>query len=1012
MNLWSHGLRKRGDYNKSIKKAKQILEKIKLYKIKSNNILTSVYNNLGTCAFYKGEYDNAIFFHKKGLDISYKYLEKKEEYLLSTYGNIGLCFWYKRQYDQSLFFSKKALSYIKYLDKANPVYLSTLYGNIGLCYSSKGRYNDAIALHKKALKNNLDNELLISENSALHYQSIGSCFLKMGDYNNAFSFVKRALNIYKDVSYKTHKSIINANLLLGNCFLRMQEYEKAITIFLQNIANCSALSKYEKNTFLLKNYCHLSKAYFEKRNYDLSINFSKKSLDNIIYKQPINIQWHIMSYFYLGECFTAKKDHRIAIQYKKKALNTCKLLNITNGIKEKCYLSLANSYKAVKSYYKSLQLYSKAISNYFIKYPNTSIYKNPTTTKKIFNEFLLDIFLQKSTTFHLLYKEKQQLKDLQSALFTTQAAATWIPYIRKSFSAEGSQLHLAKQAYPIYLNGIKIALYTASIIEKNPIKWVLATDEIATINLDSFPKESFHYCYTKTNCWTTAFDFYEQSRAMVLLGNMQDEKAKFKAKIPEDLLEKERDLKLELTYLTKRIQEEEYKAKTEQDEAQIRIWQNARFDQSQAYEALIERLEKDYPEYHYIKYNVTSASLTEVQVQLTNEQALIEYAIDEENKQIYIFGISKTSYIPLVIEQPDDFKALIEDFLTAINTVDKEDYITLAYELYQLLLAPVFNHLPIITELIIIPDDDLSLIPFEALLTQSIADDNPYNDLPYLLLDYDISYHYSATLWHRGMQQKRQGIYIENNFIGFAPVYESNLADSLTRNSRDQQLTEDHTRSVEIRGEKYKVLKYSEEEVKNIKAIFESKNYHAEIQLHESASIDNFKEKVKQYKYVLIAAHADYQQDKPELSGIIFSPPETLPISESDTNKTEADKIMEELFASPKAKDTTLSLADVYHLQLNADLVVLSCCETGIGQQFKGEGMMGINRGFLYSGAKNIVYTLFKVYDKVSGELTTQLFHHILAGHSYVKALRLAKLDLLKREDIDPRCWAGYVLLS
>ncbi|MGB0931643.1 MAG: CHAT domain-containing protein, partial [Chitinophagales bacterium] len=78
----------------------------------------------------------------------------------------------------------------------------------------------------------------------------------------------------------------------------------------------------------------------------------------------------------------------------------------------------------------------------------------------------------------------------------------------------------------------------------------------------------------------------------------------------------------------------------------------------------------------------------------------------------------------------------------------------------------------------------------------------------------------------------------------------------------------------------------------------------------------------------------------------------------------------------------------------------------------KGEGMMSINRGFLYAGAKNVVYTLFKVLDKPSSELCQAFFAEVLEGKSYSEALRLAKLQLIQQKDLDPKSWCGFVLLG
>ena len=109
----------------------------------------------------------------------------------------------------------------------------------------------------------------------------------------------------------------------------------------------------------------------------------------------------------------------------------------------------------------------------------------------------------------------------------------------------------------------------------------------------------------------------------------------------------------------------------------------------------------------------------------------------------------------------------------------------------------------------------------------------------------------------------------------------------------------------------------------------------------------------------------------------------------------------------------TLYLAEVYGLQLQANLVVLSCCQTGVGQYAKGEGLMALNRGFIYAGASNVVYTLYKVDDKPSSELMQNFFTYSLDNKSYCSSLHQAKLDMIADENYArPLFWAGYVLVG
>ena len=151
--------------------------------------------------------------------------------------------------------------------------------------------------------------------------------------------------------------------------------------------------------------------------------------------------------------------------------------------------------------------------------------------------------------------------------------------------------------------------------------------------------------------------------------------------------------------------------------------------------------------------------------------------------------------------------------------------------------------------------------------------------------------------------------------------------------------------------------------------------------------------------------------EKTTLSGLVFYPTSPLPSFKEGTLEMEnlpfnkRDRDSNEI-------DSVLSMKETHYLDLQADLVVLSSCESGIGTLHKGEGMMAINRGFLAAGANNVISTLFKVYDKPSSLLTQYLFEAILDGNGYAQALRLAKLRLIEQPNIDPKSWSGFVLIG
>lgn len=200
-------------------------------------------------------------------------------------------------------------------------------------------------------------------------------------------------------------------------------------------------------------------------------------------------------------------------------------------------------------------------------------------------------------------------------------------------------------------------------------------------------------------------------------------------------------------------------------------------------------------------------------------------------------------------------------------------------------------------------------------------------------------------------------------------------------------------RSVSVDGKTFDELKYSEWEVNSIIDLF-SKNKSSGINtayFYSDAKEDSFKTNVADYKIVHIASHSFMNEDQPDISGVIFAQPQ--------------DSVFE--------NDGILYSGETYSLDLNADLVVLSSCESGLGKLFKGEGMIALTRGFLYSGVSNIIFSLWKIPDKHTSELMVEFYRQMISGKSYAESLRQAKLKLVSNSlTARPRSWAGFLLIG
>jgi CHAT domain-containing protein len=159
----------------------------------------------------------------------------------------------------------------------------------------------------------------------------------------------------------------------------------------------------------------------------------------------------------------------------------------------------------------------------------------------------------------------------------------------------------------------------------------------------------------------------------------------------------------------------------------------------------------------------------------------------------------------------------------------------------------------------------------------------------------------------------------------------------------------------------------------------------------EASRTTALKPELGEYRIVHFATHGLLNNIHPELSGIVLS-------------------LVDE---AGRQQDGFLRLQDIFNLKLPAELVALSACQTGLGKEIKGEGLVGLTRGFMYAGAPRIVASLWKVDDRATSELMKRFYQGMLGPEALrpAGALRQAQLSIWKQKQWrEPYYWAAFVL--
>lgn len=281
-----------------------------------------------------------------------------------------------------------------------------------------------------------------------------------------------------------------------------------------------------------------------------------------------------------------------------------------------------------------------------------------------------------------------------------------------------------------------------------------------------------------------------------------------------------------------------------------------------------------------------------------------------------------------------------------------------------------------INALIIVPDGVLYYLPFEALRIDT-------NGKPsYLVEKYKVSYGLSSTSFFL-LRQKPQTQRPVKNLLAFgAPLRKERQSQEEIREKTSAEIW----REVYLRdGFALSSLPFSKNEVLSISRYFPAQK--KDVFLDREASEAVIKRlPLREYQIIHFACHGFLDEKFPFRSALVLS---------IDENQDE---------------DGFLQVREIYNLRTNADLVVLSACQSGNGALETGEGLLGLARTFFHAGAHSVLSSIWSINDQSTAGFMGDFYTFLVQGQDKSGALRLAKLKMLKSSRSHPFYWAGFVL--
>jgi tetratricopeptide (TPR) repeat protein len=418
--------------------------------------------------------------------------------------------------------------------------------------------------------------------------------------------------------------------------------------------------------------------------------------------------------------------------------------------------------------------------------------------------------------------------------------------------------------------------------------------------------------------------------------------------VKQEWLEKEKALKSEINRMEQSLYEAELKRKKDDELSLIR---DRYLETKKDYEVLVAQIKKEAPDYYHLRFDRSAISPEEVQESLLgSNEALIEFFLGDSTLMTIGFSSGK-KFLSMENVSENFFEGihqLRKALISPEAVLSKTEFDSLTRKLFGVLLADCLTTLGEDINSLIIIPDGILGYLPFEILAKPGGD-----ELSYLVNEFSIRYAYSSSYLHE-LTNKKPAL-TKEFFAGFVSV---------------------------AGNDTYGLLKGARKEVDDITQLLR-----VGFNVFDPASKEAFLQQAPNFRVLHLAMHSRLNDQNPMMSELVFSA----------DNQTGTD---------------LLTATELYNMKLNADMVVLSACETGIGQIHRGEGIMSFSRAFAYAGASSAVISLWKVPDKATSLMMIYYYSFLKEGKSKDEALRLAKSKFVKDypQMAHPFYWAGFIL--
>ena len=799
---------------------------------------------------------------------------------------------------------------------------------------NKKKYKESNKAFEEAIS--IAKEIESGEHQIKCLRQLSISYYETRDFLAFFRLSSEAQELAKKLNVKRELGLISYNI--GRYYLQSNVYSLALKDFELSLEIAMELNSLADQADCL---VVIGNTYSDLGQYDRALEYLNSTLN-------IHEKLH-------DEEGLARDQLNIGVAYRRRGFLANNKDDLTKALQ--CYrqaLSFYQNQKAnsvqiiilnnIGSVYFDLADYAQAM-NYFQE--GLALAESTGFTEKT-GLILNNIGLVQATLGNFERSTDYYQRAIDQALKNNDERTLWEAYLEKANALK--KQGRAFQAVEYYQNSIKV-------IEDIRSKISLEEQKASFLGSDKRiePYQQLIDLYAELSRTSPAagyqqqaFSYLEKAKARTFLDSLEAAGIDLAQPVDMKLLNREKEISSDLSkiYLTL-SQPDLPEPQKENLQAKLRSLETE-------YEALKQDMRQENPAYAGLRYpeNIT---LEETQRSLLDSRTAIwAYSLGQERSLSFV--ITRDKMTVSLLPSRRELQAKVTEYLKIISDKDSPD-LAAGSELSRILIPADLD--PQIESVIILPDDWLNFLPFEALPLAGAAQN-------WLIQKYRISYIPSVSSYRELL---RRG----NSRARNIPMDLLAVGNPLPAPTQQVPRTN---------GE----LKYSGREVRTIATLFSPSRIRTAD--GEQATESSLKAlPLNEYRILHFATHATIDDRNPNRSFLLLAPSKT------------------------GDEDGFLQTREILNLKTNADLVTLSACRTGLGQLIRGEGVEGLSRAFFYSGASAVLMSLWSIDDQASSQLMERFYTHLRSSESPAEALRRTKMELIESGTLShPFYWAGFIV--